>query len=353
VLVSAGVVALVLTASGLQPSLAFIVGAIVSALGIAAGLLIEWFPEQGSTQARKVDTVWDVLIWVSVPIFVLVMTIVLFSVWRFRMRPGEENLDGPPIHGNTKLEVYWTALPAIILVALCSYAYVELRAIEKPQAGEMRINVTGQQFTWTYEYPQAGGKPIATRQLYLPVDKPVRFVVKSPDVIHDFWVPAFRMKVDAVPGIETSYRITPQREGTYPVVCAELCGLGHSLMRSQARVVSATQFASWMDKQKAPAQTAAGGKPDPKKLFSDGNGTAQACGSCHTLADAGTKGTTGPDLGKVLEGESVAEIRDQIVDPGKELAPGFQDLMPKDYGGTLSAGELDELVKYLQKAAAA
>jgi len=329
-----------------------VVGAIVSALGIAAGLLIEWFPEQGSTQARTVDTVWDVLIWVSVPIFVLVMTIVLFSVLRFRMRPGEENIDGPPIHGNTKLEVYWTALPAIILVALCSYAYVELRVIEKAQPGEMRIDVTGQQFAWTFEYPQAGGKPIATTQLYLPVDKPVRFFVKSPDVIHDFWVPAFRMKVDAVPGIVTSYRITPHRKGSYPVVCAELCGLGHSLMRNRATVVSAPQFASWIAKQRAPAQTATGGKPDAKQLFTDGNGTAQACGSCHTLADAGTKGTTGPDLGKVLKGDSAAQIREQIVDPSKEVVAGFDDLMPKDYRGTLSAGELDALIEYLQKVAA-
>ena len=330
-----------------------VVGAIVSALGIAAGLLIEWFPEQGSTQSKKVDTVWDVLIWISVPIFVLVMTIVVFTMIRFRMRPGEENLDGPPIHGNTKLEVYWTAFPAIILVALCSYAYVELRAIEKEQPGEMRVNVTGQQFAWTFEYPQAGAKPIASTQLYLPIDKPVRFVVKSPDVIHDFWVPAFRMKIDAVPGIETSYRITPRRLGSYPVVCAELCGLGHALMRNRATVVSAEAFTAWIAKQKAPATTAAGGKPDPKALFADGNGTAQACGTCHTLADAGTQATIGPNLGEVLKGMSAEEIREQIVSPSSKLSAGFDDLMPKDYGGTLSAGELDELVKYLQKTAAA
>jgi cytochrome c oxidase subunit 2 len=329
-----------------------IVGTIVSALGIAAGLLIEWFPEQGSTQARTVDTVWDVLIWVSVPIFVLVMTFVLFSVWRFRMRPGEENLDGPPIHGNTKLEVYWTALPAIILVALVSYSYIELKAIEKPQPGEMRIKVTGQQFAWTFEYPQAGGKPIASTQLYLPVNKPVRFIVRSPDVLHDFWVPAFRMKIDAVPGIDTSYRITPRREGTYPVVCAELCGLGHSLMRNRATVVSPAKFAAWIAEQKAPKQAAVGGAPDAKKLFTDGNGTAQACGNCHTLADAGTESTTGPDLGKVLKGENADAIREQIVKPSEELAAGFEDLMPKDYAGTLSVGELDALVKYLQKVAA-
>jgi len=309
----------------------FIHGIIASALGITAGLLINWFPPQASTQAQKVDTVWNVLIVVSVPIFVTVMIIVLFSVRNFRMRPGEENLDGPPIHGNTKLEVYWTAGPAIILVALCSYSYVELRAIEKPQRGEMRVNVTGQQFAWTFEYPQAKGKPISSTRLYLPVDKPVRFFVRSPDVIHDFWVPAFRMKVDAVPGIETSYRITPRRKGTYPVVCAELCGLGHSLMRNRATVTSPTQFATWIAKQKAPApaQASAGGKPDAK-----------------------TTGQTDPDIGKAPQGEKAREHRQRISDPSKDHAAGREDLMPKDDAGTLSAVELDALVKYLQKVAA-
>ncbi|MGH2839371.1 MAG: cytochrome c oxidase subunit II [Solirubrobacteraceae bacterium] len=234
-------------------------GVIASAIGIAMGIAIEWFPEQGSTQARQVDTVWDVLIWASVPVFVLVSIIVLFSVRHFRMRPGEEDLDGPPIHGNTRLEIIWTAIPAIILVALCSYSYVVLRDIEEAQANEMRINVTGQQFAWTFEYPQSGGKPVKSTQLVLPLGKPVKFIVTSPDVLHDFWVPAFRMKIDAVPGIDTSYRITPARLGSYPVVCAELCGLGHSVMRNTARVVTPTEFSEWLAKQKAPAEPAAAG----------------------------------------------------------------------------------------------
>ncbi len=328
-------------------------GVIASAIGIGAAIAIEWFPEQGSTQAKTVDTVWDVMLIASVPIFVAVTIIVLFSVVNFRMRPGEESLDGPPIHGNTKLEVYWTAGPAIILVALCTFSYIELRNLEEPQPNETRVNVTGQQFTWTFEYPQAGGKPIKSSQLVLPIDKPVKFIVRSPDVLHDFWVPAFRMKIDAVPGIETSYRITPARLGTYPVVCAELCGLGHSVMRNTARVVTTADYNAWIAEQKAPAGgTASGEKPDGKKLFADGNGTAQACGSCHTLADAGTSGATGPDLDKVLKGQDAAAIKASITDPSANLTAGFDDLMPKDYDGTLSAEEIDALVAYLSEVAA-
>src|SRR4051795_1271336 len=107
-----------------------IVGLIASILGIALGLVIDWFPVQGSSQAKKIDTFWDVLIIFSVPVFVLVTTVVLFAVRDFRMRPGQENMDGPPIHGNTRLEVVWTAIPAILLVSLCTYAYIVLHDAE-------------------------------------------------------------------------------------------------------------------------------------------------------------------------------------------------------------------------------
>ncbi len=336
-------------------------GLIASAVGIAIGILIEWFPEQGSTQAGPVDHLWDVLIWVSVPVFVTVMIIVLFSVVNFRMRPGEEELDGPPIHGNTRLEVIWTAIPAIMLVAICTYSYIVLLDIEEAKANEMIITVTGQQFAWTYEYPQAGGKPVKSDVLYLAKGRPVRFEVKARDVIHDFWVPAFRMKIDAVPGITTRYRITPSRLGTYPVVCAELCGLGHSLMRSTTKVVTPADFDAWMAEQKAPATAAAPEGEEPAggeesgdaalaagKTVFEGNG----CGGCHTLADAGTSSQTGPVLDEVLKGKDGAYIKTSITDPSAEIAEGFQDIMPKTYGDSLSPEDLDALVKYLEEVAA-
>ena len=231
-----------------------VIGAIASAGGIGLGLLINWFPTAASEEAKPIDTLWDVLLIVSVPIFVLVQTIVLYSVWRFRMRPGEELKDGPPIHGNTRLEVIWTAAPAIILVALCSYAYAVLHDVEKAEASEMKVRVVGEQFTWTFFYPGSdGGKEIASNQLYLPKGKAILFDVQSKDVLHDFWVPAFRQKIDAVPGITTHIRVRPIKTGTFPVVCAELCGLGHSVMRQSAHVVSPGAFDKWLADKKAKA----------------------------------------------------------------------------------------------------
>lgn len=237
------------------------IGAIAVAIGIPVALLIPWFPATGSRQASNIHTLYDVLLIASVPIFVLVETVVLFSVWKFRMRPGEELKDGPPIHGNTRLEVVWTALPAILIVALCTYAYTVLRSNEDTQRGEMTVNVTARQFAFEFSYPEASGKTVVSPVLYLPKGQPVLFRLRSLDVIHSFFVPSFSQKLDAVPGITTTLRVTPTSMGTYPVECTELCGAGHSLMRATVRVVSPQAFQSWLQAQPATAPPPIGTPP--------------------------------------------------------------------------------------------
>ena len=337
------------------------IGAIASAIGIVLALWIDWFPADAAKQGAPIDTLYDVLMIVSIPIFVLVLTVILYSVHAFRMRPGQENEDGPPIHGNTRLEVFWTAIPAIILVSLCSYAYAVLTDIEETHANEMVVKVEGIQFAWRFTYPRPDGRPVVSNQLFLPVDKPVRFDIRSVDVIHDFWVPAFRVKIDAVPGITTRLRATPTRLGRYPIVCAELCGLGHSVMRSTAHVVSTDEFNRWLARNSAPAAPPAGGsgggsagggkQMSQAQLIALGRTTFPGdggCAACHTLADAGSTGTTGPDLDRVLRGQSEDEIRTDIVDPDADIAPGYDaGIMPPNFRETLSADQLDGLVAYL------
>jgi cytochrome c oxidase subunit 2 len=325
------------------------IGAVASALGIVLALLIDWFPVQASGEARPIDTLWDVLLIVSVPIFVLVMTVILYCAIKFRMRPGEELEDGPPIHGNTRLEVIWTALPAILLVALCTYAFVVLQDIEEAKADTMEVRVVGEQFTWNFFYPGEGGEDVSSPQLYLPQGRPVRFTVQSKDVIHDFWVPAFRMKIDAVPGLDTHIRVTPERLGEYPVVCAELCGLGHSTMRQTARVVAPEDFTRWLEELRAgggAAETRQAQTTDPEALFTSA-AAPQACGACHTLQAAGTSSTTGPNLDEVLADLTPEQIRRSIVEPNAEIAEGYNEGVMPDYGQTLSEEQVDALVEYL------
>jgi cytochrome c oxidase subunit 2 len=333
-----------------------LIGAIVSVLGIALALLIDWFPVAASTQAKPIDTLWDVLLIASVPVFVLVETIVLYSAIKFRMRPGEELKDGPPIHGNTKLEIIWTAIPAILLVALCTYAYVVLTDIEEAPASGQQLNVrvVGEQFTWTF-FVERDGKEVKSSQLYLPNNKPVYFTVQSKDVIHDFWVPAFRMKIDAVPGIDTHLRVTPNRIGEYPVVCAELCGLGHSTMRQTAHVLDPAEWEKKMDEIAAGPKPSGGGgggqaETDGKTLFTEA-AEPTACKSCHTLADAGATGTTGPNLDEVVPNLSDAEIKESIQDPDAKITEGFQPGIMPPYGDSLSEEQVDALVKYLKEVA--
>src|SRR6476660_9411831 len=118
------------------------------AIGIFISYVIHWFPVAASTQAANTDRLYHVLVIASIPIFVLVVTVVLYCAWQFRMKPGEELKDGPPIHGNTRLEVVWTTIPAVILLALVSYSFVILRDNEKKPARDLEIGVTGQQFAW-------------------------------------------------------------------------------------------------------------------------------------------------------------------------------------------------------------
>ena len=335
---------------------AVLVGAVASAIGIAAGLLIHWFPPAASTQAGPIDTLWDVLLIVSIPIFVTVTMVVLYSVKTFRMRPGQELEDGKPIHGSTKLEVIWTAVPSALIAALVVYAYLVLVDIEKAPANaatEMHVGVHARQFAWQFEYPNPkGGPPLKSDFLYLPIGRSVKFDIRTDDVLHDFWVPAFRMKIDTVPGITTHYRVTPNRLGKYEVVCAELCGLGHAFMRSNVFVLSQPAFDAWLKKLATPPKPPGpGGTVDAKALFQKGNGTSQACGSCHTLADAGTTGQIGPDLDKALANVDAAAIKTMITTPNDTIYPGYpKDVMPSDFGTVLSPEELDALVNYLDKA---
>jgi cytochrome c oxidase subunit 2 len=245
-------------------SLIFTIAAAVIAIavGIALSYAIHWFPAQASKQAHETDTLYHVLVIACVPIFVLVTGVILYCVWQFHMKPGEELKDGPPIHGNTRLEVFWTVMPAVLLLGMLAYSFVVLHNNEKKPAREIRVGVTAQQFAWTFQYPPSvtGGRPVQTTQLYLPEGESVKFELHSKDVIHAFWIPAFRLQQDVVPGITTSYRATPIKLGTYLVVCNLLCGLGHALMRTQVHVMPQAAFETWLTGRAAATQ-APGGAP--------------------------------------------------------------------------------------------
>jgi cytochrome c oxidase subunit 2 len=381
-----------------------LIGGIAIVIGIPVALVIPWFPSDGSIQSSNVRTLYDVLLIVSVPVFVLVETVVLYSVWKFRMKPGEEEKDGPPIHGNTRLEVIWTAIPAILVVSLSTYAYTVLHTNEQSRRGEMVVNVTERQFAFEFSYPQSPGKQVITPELYLPKGQPVVFHIRSLDVIHSFFVPNFSEKLDAVPGITTTLRVTPTALGTYPAECTELCGAGHSLMRATVRVVTPAAFKTWISQQKVNgpppvgtppanadqpgipgASSGSSGSGSSTASSSSGSGssstspsatggssnasaalgktlfTSATCGTCHTLAAAGANGTVGPNLTTHLKSDCASAasqrlrgttleqcIHTAIAQPYKYLPAGYQaHIMPATFASTLGPAKVQALVTYL------
>jgi cytochrome c oxidase subunit II len=309
--------------------------AVGGALALVA-VLIPWLPSADSSEAHKVDDVYWFVTIICMAIFALVAGVSVYSVWKFRAAPDDEE-DGSPIHGHTGLEVVWTAVPAALVTAISIYSGVVLVQVERIPAEHRVIEVTAQQFAWSFTYPEA---KVTSGRLALPINQPVELKLTAKDVIHSFWVPEWRMKKDAVPGIETDVIVTPTKLGTFTVICTELCGLGHAAMRAQALVLTQAGFERWLNKEKKAA--AAAGSAQGKTLFT------QQCGTCHALADAGTTGEVGPDLDKALAGKNADFIRKSIVDPNAEVAPGFQpNVMPGNFGELLSQQQLDSLVEYL------
>jgi cytochrome c oxidase subunit 2 len=322
------------------------IGVFAAIVGTAGALAIPWFPTSAAGSADKIDTLYDVLLIASVPIFVLVMTVAIYCVWRFRAKPGDTG-DGAPIHGNTRLEVVWVTVPFLLVTGLAIYGWVTLNDIEAKEPNELVVNVTGQQFTWTFEYPN---EKVKSSDLVLPVDRPVHFKIHTKDVIHSFWVPQFRLKSDAPPGLTTEIRLTPDRVGNYEVVCAELCGIGHATMRNHVRVLPKDQFDGWLAREKGGGK---GGGPDGKQLFA-----ANGCGGCHALTDAGTSANVGPKLdtvaadaakfGKQRNESAKQYVSESIRNPRAFTVPGFPaKVMPTTFGKELSKEQVNALVDYL------
>ena len=210
---------------------------------------INWDGQQGSTAAPKIDRLLDVMIVLSSFVFSLVMTMLGYAIWKFRAKPGDEG-DGEPIHGNTRLEIAWTVIPTVIVLFGAGYSWGVLNNIENRDPHHLNVDVYSQQYAWNFTYP--GADKFSRGVLHVPVDRQVVFSLHALDVIHSFWVPEWRIKKDNVPGITTRAVITPNRIGSYQLICTELCGFGHSTMRAKVEVESREDFQKWLSTQEKP-----------------------------------------------------------------------------------------------------
>jgi cytochrome c oxidase subunit 2 len=271
----------------------------------------------------------------------------VYAILNFRARPDDDS-DGPPIHGHTGLEITWTAIPTLLVTAIAIASAIVLARDDNAGAHPFRINVTAQQFAWSFSYPEA--KNVTTAIMRMPVNRSVLLTFTSKDVIHSFWVPEFGQKQDTVPGLHPTLHITPTRVGTFPVVCTELCGLGHALMRTTVLVMPQKRFDRWLAAQRGTLAKAAAQPGAAGLAVFNNNG----CNSCHTLKAANATGKVGPDLDKLPQearraGQPLEQfVHTSIVNPNAYVEKGYpKNVMPQTFGTALSKTQLDALVQFL------
>jgi cytochrome c oxidase subunit II len=314
-----------------------VLGVFVGAVATVIAVFIPWLPELGSEEGGRIDDVYWLTTIICLVIFAIVAAASIYAVIRFRAKSEDDDEDGKPTHGHTGLEIFWTAVPAALVTVIAIYSGIVLVKNEELPADRV-IEVTAAQFAWSFTYPDLG---VTTGVLRVPIGEKVKLEMQSQDVIHSFWVPEWRVKQDVVPGTVQPYIVTPTKLGTFPLVCTELCGLGHSTMRAEVIVLSKEDYTAWEAEQQQAAS--ANGAGSGEQIFADAG-----CGGCHLLSAAGSTGEVGPDLDKVLPGQTPEQIRVSIVDPNAAISPGYApDVMPQDFEEQLTAEQVDALVGYL------
>jgi cytochrome c oxidase subunit 2 len=319
------------------------IGVLAGGIATAVAVLLPWLPPVASKERARIDDVFWMVVIICIVIFAIVAAVLLYSVVAFRAAPDDLS-DGPPTHGHTTLEIVWTLIPTLLVTAIGIFSAIVLARNDHEGKNPLNINVTAQQFAWSFTYPEAGN--LTTGVLRLPVGRSVELHLKALDVIHSFWVPEFGQKQDTVPGLPTKLHITPTKTGTFDVICTELCGLGHSTMRSTVIVMPVKAFNAWL-KSQTKATTSPNTSVSGAAVFKN-----NPCGSCHTLSAAGTNGKVGPDLDKLQQYAKQANqpleafVRTSIVDPNAYTQPGYpKNVMPPF--SSLPKPQLDALVQYL------
>ncbi len=217
---------------------------VLSIIGIVLVSGLQIFPVIASREAEIENRAFVLLAALSVPVLMFVVVGLTYSALRFRGDRDDE-ADGPPIHGHVPFQAAWLVVSLVLVLGLFGYGAVGLVDIRGAQSADFEVQVEAEQWAWHYEY--ANG--LRSDELHVPVDRRVHLIIKSDDVIHSFWVPAFGVKQDAVPGHPTQVYMTVTRPGTYPGMCAELCGLGHTGMTTTAVASDQATLDAWLNEQ--------------------------------------------------------------------------------------------------------
>ena len=330
--------------------LAAVLFSLPGVLGAESGGASFWFPQEASQAARQVDSIFYFVYAVSLFFFVLIVGLMIFMVVRYHKRPGRE-VQPSPDHSNA-LELTWSLIPIGLVLVMFYLGFTRYLDMRTPPDDAMEIQVTARKWFWTFTYPNGYE---STRiddehpgELHVPPGEPVRLVLRSDDVIHGFFIPAFRLKMDVVPGRYNKAWFTATEPGTYQILCSSYCGMGHSEMRAWCIVhKTRAEFLAWLEK----AQESAGKALTPvergRRVYLGKGG----CSQCHSLEERTIVGPTFKNLygspvaigtGKIVTADE-NYLRESILDPGAKIVAGFQNVMPIQRG-RLTEREIDDVI---------
>jgi len=302
-----------------------------------------FFPGQSSTVASDVDALFYFVLYLSIFFFILVTGGSFYFAWRYRKK-GEDTFT-PGISHHTGLEIFWTVIPTILVFIIFVWGFKTYLTMNVPPSNPMEIKVTGQKWFWAFSYKEGA---TTTNELVVPVNQPVNLLMSSTDVIHSFFIPNFRVKMDVLPNRYSTLWFEATETGEFDLFCTEYCGKGHSDMIGKVKVVTEDEYKTWIVSN-------SGGSDLPPEEWGAELFKSKACFTCHTIDGNPSVGPTfkgifGRDE-KLTNGSSITVdenyLRKSILEPQAEIVDGFQPVMPT-YQGVLKDDEIDALIAYLK-----
>lgn len=304
-----------------------------------------WMPEQASTFAGSTDAIFHFIYWLSVFFFVLLMGPMVYFAWKYKKRGDDDRTS--PIRGSHKLEVVWSTIPGLLLIVMFGWGFAAWMEQQVAPVDAIDIHVTGQKWSWSMTYPNGGQDG---NHLVVPVNEPVKLTMSSVDVIHSFFIPAFRVKRDVIPNRYTTLWFEATELGTYHIFCTEYCGDLHSEMIGTVDVVTREQYEEYLGSLQGCAEGETLADCGERQFQRSG------CTACHTVE--GSDVVVGPPLAGLFgqtrnfEGgdSAVADenyIRQSIMDPGSQIVQGFANQMPV-FAGQLDDDQVNSLIAYIQ-----
>jgi len=296
---------------------------------------------------RIVENVFLYIAVISVSLLILITFLMIYFTIRYHRKKHPQPVQ---ISGSTWLEITWTVIPTFLVVTMFYYGYVSFHTLKSPPKNAMKVKVIASQWSWLFEYENGFKAP----DLRVPVGKPVELLLTSRDVIHSFYLPAFKIKQDAVPGMESRLWFQPTSTGTYDVLCAEYCGLQHSYMLSKVTVLPEADFDKWFQVARKEREAEAAKEPAGIRLFQE-----KGCKACHTvdgtlLVGPTLKGLFGKTATVITEGKEItvtadeAYLRKSLIEPGADVVKGFPPIMPSQKDISTEA-EIEEMIKYIKE----